>query len=496
MTTRLTLLLCLLVSPVLVGASLAQETPGEEPPYSVIPCPFDRSAVSTEGEDFFCGTLPVPLDYSDPAGQTIEIAFAIFYADPARPQDVPVFYLHGGPGGSALMDMGYRTSTDGSRDFDVVLIEQRGTMMARPDLMCEEIHTASIHGASLDDEAARQLYMDAVRACRDRLTAEGVRLDDFTSRANAADVDQLRQALGYAQINLVGSSYGTLLAQHVMRDYPQTIRSVILDAVVPIDLDIQSAHPQVMQDALDRLFAACHADSYCAARYPNLQETFYTLAARFEAAPKTLRTSVLGPDGLPQVVEVSIDGDDLVGIVFNDMYNSAEIPGLPRMIADLAHDRPSGQFSEAVQHWLEESTMAWGMYFSLSCQAYGDDLSYDFSGVEDLVQQQIHNFDIRLLCDLWDVPGSEEGLPQPIRLDVPVLLISGELDPITPPAYGERVAATLPNARHVVFPGMGHGDSGSMPCGRYSQSVFLMDPTAELDLSCVEVMRLNFRSPN
>ena len=177
------------------------------------------------GHDVECGWVIVPEDHARPEGKTIKLAVARFKSDASQPEPDPVIYLEGGPGGSALK------SYTSQFDFlfgpllekrDVVLFDQRGTGYSQPALACPEYNQAVIDMLPKDMTAAESetVANKALLACRDRLVKEGVNLDMYNSAQNAADIEALRQALGYDQVNLYGISYGTRLALTALRDAP------------------------------------------------------------------------------------------------------------------------------------------------------------------------------------------------------------------------------------------------------------------------------------
>lgn len=187
------------------------------------------------GSDFDCGYLTVPQNREEPDGPTVRLAVARIGATAATPAPDPIVYLTGGPGGSALLSAVQRVENGWNSDREVIFFDQRGTWKSDPLLACPEVDAFMAEWVGLDttDPATAKRSGEAVRACRDRITAEGWDPADFNTTQNAADLADLRTALGIDEWNLYGVSYGTDLALQTLRDHPEGIRSVVLDSVVP-----------------------------------------------------------------------------------------------------------------------------------------------------------------------------------------------------------------------------------------------------------------------
>ena len=216
-----------------------------------------------------CGYLVVPESRAKPDGREVRLALAIVRSTAAQPAPDPVVYLEGGPGGSALYDAWYWFESPIRERRDIVLIDQRGTGYSQPSLNCPEIEDEDVYTA--DEE------LDAARACSRRLRREGVDLKQYNSAATAADLADLRVALGLEQVNLLGVSYGTRAALTAMRDSPQGIRSVVLDSAYPPEVDAYTEEAANAAAAIEVLLNGCAADRRCAKAYPKLESTFYQI---------------------------------------------------------------------------------------------------------------------------------------------------------------------------------------------------------------------------
>jgi pimeloyl-ACP methyl ester carboxylesterase len=441
-----------------------------------------------------CGVLIVPEDRSDPAGPQVELAVVVLESLAVQPAPDPIFYLEGGPGGTALLDLDSWADLGFLDNRAMVILAQRGTAFSTPDLNCPEV----------DDDDYDEL-IDALDACQERLLAEGVNLAAYNSTANAADVADLRQALGYEQINLLGISYGTRLALTVLRDYPDQLRSVVLDSPFPPEVDPNGEDLANMVRSLNLLFGDCAASSACDAAYPELEPVFYDLVADLNEEPAVL--TLLDPED-SEAFEETVSGDDLLEAVYQAFYDTAAIPELPAMIAFMAEGdfelfveiaergelARGGRQDEApdADDALAVDEDSEGMYYSVHCHEempFTDRATFDQALTEaapELSDWAIATFEEEhALCALWESGEADRRENTPVRSAVPTLVLAGEYDVATPPAWGQRAAAGLSNSFSYEFPGHGHGISVDDGCPTAIALAFLDDPTSEPDASCL-----------
>jgi pimeloyl-ACP methyl ester carboxylesterase len=470
------------------------------PSFEVAPCPMPLSE-GLEGSVVTCGYLTVPEDYADPAnGRTLRLAVARIAAVSPNPAPDPLIIMQGGPGGSTLADFSvfaeFREFIPFMAEREMILFDQRGTLYSEPFLSCTEedefLRSAAQTGISTEDYNAQ--YPGILAACRARLSAEGVNTNAFDSVANAADVESLRVALGYEQVNLYGVSYGTLLALHVMRDHPQGIRSVILDAVVPTQTNFFIEAGQSAQRAFDTLFAACAADAACNEAYPTLEADFYGLYESLEAAPATVDYN--DPE-TGESYAVVVDGERFLGLNFLLMYNTPYIPLLPLNITLAAETGDFSYLLDAIAFAYFDSMSSDGMYWSVVCAEEGDfTLEEVTASTEGLRPEVARVFDPSYgldVCAAWAVEVLPALVDEPVVSDIPTLLMSGQFDPITPPAYAEIAASTLSQSYNLVFPGVGHGAIGAGDCPFNIMADFLNEPSQAPDSSCINEMRMVFQ---
>jgi pimeloyl-ACP methyl ester carboxylesterase len=383
---------------------------------------------------------------------------------------------------------------------DLVVFDQRGVGLSRPALDCRgfdeltrDLLDRQVDGQEVDDEQISNLLLESIRDCRDTL-AEIADLSAYNSVASAEDVDNLRQALGYEQMNLWGGSYGTRLALEVMRRHPQALRSVLLDAVYPPDVNLYLQAPANFQRALDRLFQACSSNDVCNSTYPDLQEVFFATVFNLNATP--LLREVDDPF-TGDSYQTFIDGNTVMALTFQLLYDSTLRYLLPTQIY-AASQGDYLAFDRARLSLLRLSRFSSrGMMFSVQCH---EELA--FSSLADFEAELTHYPELAEMyansilggviyraCGFWGAGQAAPSADQPVFSDVPTLLMSGEFDPITPPAWAHHVAQTLEIAYVYEYPGIGHGASVAHDCPRSMLIAFLDDPVQTPDDRCILGMK-------
>lgn len=442
-----------------------------------------------------CGTLYVPENRTRVNSPIIELAVRIVKTKSTQPQSDPIVYLVGGPGGSVVEQTGdffLGNMMNFARDRDVIFFDQRGTGASRPRLQCEGIINTALNALTQeftpDDE--RITYQYASELCSSDFRQQGIDLSTYTSANNAADVNDLRVALGYDEWNLFGVSYGTRLALTVMRDYPEGIRSVILDSVYPPQVNLFTEYMANAVRALDVLFAGCRADARCYAAYPETEERFYRLYDELNATPQIV--TLVSNSG--DEINIVLNGDRLFDWVFRWLYNIDNIRHIPRWLYEIDH----GTYTSAVRAGLQQELVIYGidqgMYQAVQCY---DEISFlepeSFIKIRDTFPQYASTLDRMLtqhealldVCTGWQPVRAAELENEPVRSDIPTLLLVGEYDPITPPAWAELAAQTLTNGYLYEVPGIGHAVAFSSGCGQQIALRFLWEPSTAPDSACL-----------
>ena len=427
-----------------------------------------------------CGWLEVAENRENAAGPKIRLHVAVVPALRLEPSPDPLFILTGGPGQAAS---DYYTAMGAvfgriRRDRDIVLVDQRGTGRSNR-LDC-----------AFDDETdfvaadAEQLRQQA-RACIAALPGDP---RYYTTSVAVRDLDDVRAALGYRSVNLYAISYGTRVAQHYLRRYPDRVRTAILDGVVPVDLALGPDIPLQAQRALDALFDRCAADAACRERFPALRDEFRSLRERLQATPVKMQV----PDPLTATMTDATFGiPELSAAVRLLSYSDETAAVLPLLIHQAEADRqPQGMLAQylMIRHSME-TQIANGMHFAVTCSEDSQrwaEQEADPKAVQDAYLGGALMAGMSAICSVWPRGPVDEDFNAPLHSAVPALLLSGGNDPVTPAAYGTRAAKGFANGRHIILPGQGHGQLavGCMP--RLVAQFIEQRALANTDLKCLE----------
>jgi len=477
-------------------------TPAAPGVFQPTACRFALPEDVEPGKDVDCGYLSVPERRDVPLADTrlIQLAVAIFHPPAGAEHTDPVIFLSGGPGASALEMVRYDFDLFSEMAFtngrDLIVFDQRGIGVSRPALDCpdyvrlaRDLLDREVAGRVLTDPQIAELLLDTIATCRDTLL-QVADLSAYNSLESALDVRDLRLALGYERVNLWGGSYGTRLALEVMRQDPQGLRSVILDSVYPPDVDLYAEGPANLERALDKLFSSCAANPVCSQAYPDLESLFYETVQRLDENP--IQAELIDPFTGAHY-PAWMNGDILVGMTFRLLYNSRIRYLLPAYIDDASRNDFSAfnLMRGILIGRMDLSSL--GMSLSVQCH---EELSFSS---QELVQSRLSGhpelagiYENSLIgpfmfevCQDWPAGKADPSANQPVYSDVPTLLMSGEFDPITPPAWGRKAAQTLSRAYYFEYPGIGHGASLIQGCPQDMAIAFLAQPETVPDDTCI-----------
>ena len=429
-----------------------------------------------------CGVLRVPEDRTRPGDATIELSIAVVPALNRNAAAPPLFLLAGGPGqGATAMYTSYAAAfIRMNRNHDIVLLDQRGTGRSAP-LACEYPDDWQSPADALP------VLRRATLACLEKY---GERVRFYTTSAAVADLAAARTALRIASIDLYGVSYGTRVAQLYMRRFPASVHAVILDGVTYPEQVIGPETPVDGQRALDLIVARCQRSPDCASAYPGLSRELAALRREFgpRKAPLTLDDP---SSALPVAVEFN-RGLFNASLRFLS-YNSAQASLLPTLI----HRAAEGALAPLAAQTLMTARqvgdqIASGMQNSVICT---EDVPFfaaaevDRAALADTYQGTDQMKALLEICKLWPRGAVDADLHQPLHSDIPTLLLSGEADPVTPPADAERAARGLVHHRHLILSGEGHGQIAT-GCIPKLMAEFLDAAAPEkLDAGCLEQHR-------
>lgn len=420
------------------------------------PCALSQRRVAAVEAQ--CATFAVPENHDAPNGRKIELSLALIPATGQAAPD-PIVFLAGGPGQSILeaypqLHAGLR---DARRNRSVLLIDARGTGKSHP-LRCTEMDRLQDAPALWRD---RQAIRDIAASCRDRLSRTSD-LRFYGTGDHIRDLDAVREALGVERFNLVGISYGTRVAQQFAARYPTHTRTVTLDSIAPNTLVLGQEHARNLDAALKRQFARCVADAACKRNLGDPAATLASVRARLQAgglAPVRYRDSKTG-----EWREETPSFGHLSGLLRLYAYQPVSASMLPLLLRDAEQGRyePLLAQANAIGGDMNEAIMM-GMHLSVSCTE-DPEIHVDPKDADTVMGTDLVDF-LKTMCEVWPKGERDANFRKPLSGDVPVLAISGEYDPVTPPRYGDEVVKTLPKGRHLVLPGQGHSvlTVGCMP---------------------------------
>ena len=423
-----------------------------------------------------CARFEVPEDRSRPDGR--RIALNIAWLPPGQEADAapdPVFFLAGGPGQAAVetyptLDPAF---AEVRKQRGIVLVDQRGTGGS---------NVLSCRGDEALDEASAAADAAQAAACAKTLSAKAD-LRHYTTTDAVADLEAVRRAIGAPEINLVGVSYGTRVAQQYAMRHPENTRSIVLDSVVPNTLGLGNIFARNLDDALAQQFALCTKSAACTGKLGDPRAELDALLAKLRAAPVPVqyRDATSG-----EMKEDTLTAEHVAGLVRMYAYMPAAGALLPKLIHEANQGRPANlmALSQLMTGDLEDA-MAMGMQLSVVCS---EDRASMVANAEDagtVLGSSIVD-SMAAACAVWPAGAMPADFHQPLATDVPALLLSGEFDPVTPPRYGEEVAKSLPNGRHLVLRGQGHNviGAGCMP-KLFTQFIEKVDAKA-LDAGCLD----------
>jgi pimeloyl-ACP methyl ester carboxylesterase len=445
---------------------------------------------STNSDNVRCGWVTVPETPQEPDGRTIELAVAVF--DGGRDDVAPLIYLHGGPGAQIMpyADIYANALRSLWQGRDFIVFEQRGIGVNQPALNCNAYNDAlyELIPLNFSDEDWLQIVGKALLDCRDNYEAQGISLRHYNTRNSAYDVVAIMDALGYEQTHLLGISYGTRLALTVADIAPARIASMVLDSVVAPSADGSAEFAYNYQRALDAFFKACGDDTSCDTQHPNLEQRFDTIITAHNERPVRHRTF---DTATGESLIVNVNGDLLLEIMFNLLYDTSIYGQLPAQIERLE----TGNYDYFVGNFLRDlnsitNDISIGMYYAVMCQ---DEINFADVGLAEATHV---NLSPNMLAFAGDItldtrfcqqyaPSQNNVANDAIVSDVPTLLLAGDYDPITPPAWAELTAKTLPQSQVFTFASSSHAVLFADGCASQMASAFIENPTQALDAGCV-----------
>jgi len=446
-----------------------------------------------DGQVYQFGYLEVPENRKVSHSNRIQLPVYIFKSRNPNPQADPIIYTVGGPGSSTIPSSQYMKVYEYLDDRDFILLEQRGNYYAKPHLGCPEWAEA-IYMSNLPSTKPTRIdsiKRQAVQACRDRLTQEGIDLNGYNTNESAADIAALIKLLGIDQYNLLTISYSTKIAQVLLRDYPAGIRSVVLDSPLPLEVSYDEESTQNLLAGIDQILSDCQAIPSCNTAYPEIKRRFYSYLEHITANPQKIL--VQNPDTQEEELFL-LQGKDIAILLAG--LSTTDVPMLPFNIQQLlAGDYSLVQSLLSSQLKGPSSGAGVGMRLSVWCaeelpfasQKKIAEETQIYSGIKGLSPAVYDS----CICNIWKVDKAHQREDMAIQSKVPVLLISGEYDHITPSKWAAQMKKNLPNSYHLIFKGWKHTATTNWNnlCAMQAANAFFNNPQEKPRLTCFEKIK-------
>lgn len=467
--------------------------------YREAPCPITVPQDLIESGKFSYGYVKVPELHKNPDGKAIELAVAVFKSISDSATHEPLVLVTGGPGMSDIdgfvPDLLGDLGTLFLNNRDIVVIELRGLKYSKPNLLCPEIEKLQMYlvDKNLTAEETIDLYMDTLQSVYDRFEEEGINLSAYNDYEIANDIVFVMHQFGYDKFSVFGSSFGTLVAQHLLLNHSEHLAFVTMNAVVDINNGLPGMHSNSIK-TLNAIFEKCENDPELNQAYPDLKNRFLALLKRLNEKPVTLQVKYAKD---AKIYDVVFNGNKLAVWVFGQMYWDAQIPST-------LHKILSGDYSQIIN--------GPGMIFPLADFSNGLSLSIIISESSNYMEEDIplenEYIDFVKGCGtmiftpyflnqakkIWQVNDLQNKNISLVS-DVPTLMYSGEMDHVCPPAYAMELAEKLQNSHLYVFPGIAHSPIDFGPCGITMMKEFIDNPAKAPDSTCMQGFQSGFNLP-
>ncbi|MDQ5843871.1 MAG: alpha/beta hydrolase [Acidobacteriota bacterium] len=448
-----------------------------------------------KGETAKCGYLIVPESRKMKNGKTIRLPIVTLKSENPNPQPDPILRTFGGPGASSMNLVRSRGSSPWLKDRDLIIFEQRGTKYAQPALECPEVNDSKINSVrrQLNSVTARKNELQAASACYSRLVNQGINLAAYNSAESAADIEDLRRILKLDKINLWGLSYSSRLMLNVMRDYPNGIRSVVLESSLPPEVNYDEVGVDGIVYALNQVFKNCKLDAECAKAYTNLENEFYDVVSRLNKEPIVASVK---DEKTGEANEIKLDGNDFVTWIVDYLLsdNASAIADVP-MVVNQTFQGNYGTFKRYANAKTGTSG-GLGMRYSVWC---GEEIPFEDMRkikAQSFIYPRLKGYEVMSLpdiCSVWKVPAAKPIENKPVKSDIPTMVLTAEYDAYTPPAWGRSIAQNLKNSFLFEVPWVGHGPAFSVPCVREMIASFVDNPKSPPNSECLVKIRRDYR---
>lgn len=441
-----------------------------------------------DGQEYTFGYLEVLENRSSINGKTIKFPVYIFKSRNPGPKKDPIIYTVGGPGSTTMPSAQYMNYYRYLDDRDFILIEQRGNYYAQPHLDCPEwakvIYESNL--PDFDNSKYDSLFAEAAKSCRDRLIKKGIDLNGYNTNEIAADINDLVIALDIAEYNLLTISYSTKIAQVLLRDYPERIRSVVMDSPLPLEVNYDEESVGNLLKSVEKLLSDCESDKNCNHAFPNIKQRFFDYLK--EKTKDPLVVSIENPKS-GKLETFYLKGEDLI-IVFT-YASTGDVINIPLEINRLLNTDLT-YIKEQLSYLFQEpgDGAGLGMRLSVWCAEEHPFNSQEIIAFETKKYPQIEGLSPAVfekeICNIWGVKKVSEIENQPIKSTTPVLLINGEYDNETPVKWAESMKSNLTNSYHLIFKGWKHTPTTNWgnQCAMQAANDFFNNPNVKPNSDC------------
>ncbi len=446
-----------------------------------------------EGQEYTFGYLEVLENRSNPNSRTIKVPVYIFKSRSSNPKPDPIIYTVGGPGYTSMRASRYMKYYKYLDDRDFILFEQRGTQYAKPSLDCPEWAKAVYQSNLPNFDVAKtdSLFQKAVGACKEQLEDKGIDLNYYTTNQITADINDLVNVLGIEEYNLLTMSYSTKIGQVLMRDYPDKIRSVVMDSPLPLEVNYDEESVKNLLATITKLLSDCENDQSCNSSFPNIKNRF--LAYLEEKSINPLKVEVENPKN-GNTETFYLRGKDLISVF--SAASTSDVPNIPFEIEKLLNN-DLRSVKEQLSYLFQEPGKGIGIGMRLSVWCAEEN---PFNTLEIIEEETSKYPELKGLspavyddeiCEIWGVNKEPAIENEAVKSDIPVLLISGEYDELTPVKWAESMTNNLVNSYHLIFNGWKHGPTTnwSNPCAMQAANDFFNDPSLKPVPDCLKDLK-------
>ena len=441
-----------------------------------------------DGQAYTFGYLEVLENRKSANEKTIKVPVYIFKSRNSKPAKDPIVYTVGGPGSTTMPSAQYMNYYKYLDDRDFILIEQRGNYYAKPHLDCPEWSKA-VYQSRLPDFKPLEndrLFENAAQSCKERFIEKGIDLNAYNTNEIAADIYDLVQVLGLKEYNLLTMSYSTKIAQVLMRDYPEGIRSVVMDSPLPLEVSYDEESVGNLLKAVESLLSDCESEEACGKAYPNIKQRFFEYLKEKTTTP--LLVNFENPNsGKPEVFYLK--GEDLITVF--TAASTSDVSNIPFEINKLLNNDLSSLKKQLSYLFKEPGSGAGiGMRLSVWCaEEYPFNqqavIKRETSSYPEVVGLSPATYDASI-CNIWGVEKVPDLENEAIKSDIPVLFINGEYDELTPVKWATKMKENFSNSYQLVFKGWKHTPTTNWgnQCAMIAANEFFKQPNQRPNPIC------------